>query len=256
MSLISWLRDGKRTNSGDRSRRTASSRQAVTRCRFTLETLEGRDVPTTLTVSTNLDSGDGSLRAEIDAAHAGDTIIFASSLVGQQINLQSELNIRTSLTIQGPGAGQLTIDGGGYSRVFEMAANTNVTVSGLTISGGGGEADPSNFDPALWDGTGGGILNFGTLTLSGCVLSNNSATTINRGGAIDNEGTLTLSACNVSGNSAREGGGIFNNQHARLAISNHSAVTNNTAGFGADLVNLGTLKISKDSTVGVIAGHH
>lgn len=252
MSLISWLLNGTRSHSGNRSRPTASSRQPARRCRLSVETLESRDVPTTLTVSTLLDSGVGSLRAEIAAAHAGDNINFAPDVVGQ-INLTSQLYINTSLTIQGPGAGQLAIDGGGYSRVFYIAANTNVTLSGLTISGGGGWADPSSFDRALWDGTGGGILNLGTLTLNNCTVSGSSAT--NRGGGIDNEGTLTLSACNVTGNSAGEGGGIFNNQHARLTISNHSVVTNNTSIFGADLCNLGVDKISKDSTVGVIAGH-
>jgi hypothetical protein len=51
--------------------------------RPTLEALEDRWVPSTLTVRNTLDSGAGSLRADIAAAHNDDTIVFAPSLDGQ-----------------------------------------------------------------------------------------------------------------------------------------------------------------------------
>src|SRR5262249_789991 len=150
-----------------------------------LEALEDRCVPSTLMVTNNLDSGPGSLRAEIADAHSGDTIVFDKTLNGQTITLDrlsGELQINKSLTIQGPGAGLLTISGGDApaagvhgSRVFEVdGATTAVTLRGLTISNGGGWADPSAFDRSSWDGYGGGILNFGTLTVSACTLSGNS----------------------------------------------------------------------------------
>ena len=104
---------------------------------------ERRDLLSTLTVMNNLDSGTGSLRADIAAAHAGDTIVFAPSLDGQTITLTSgELDIDKNLTIQGPGAGQLAVSGGNASRVFEVdGATTNVTLSGLTITQGNGVAN-------------------------------------------------------------------------------------------------------------------
>lgn len=244
MSFLSWL--GKRMSGWPQIRRTPA-RKPASRFRPQLETLEGRDVPSTLTVSTNLDSGAGSLRADIAAAHAGDTINFGPNVVGQ-INLTSQLYISTSLTIQGPGAGQLTIHGGGYSRVFEIAANINVTLSGLTISGGGGWADPSSFDRALWDGTGGGILNFGTLTLTaGCIVTGNSGY---EGGGIANFGTLTIDGSAITGNTAKMGGGIYNAKHASLTVTGGSTVLNNTATAG-DIYNLGQEHISKDSMVGI-----
>ena len=87
-----------------------------------LECLEDRWVPSTLTVLNNLDSGAGSLRADIAAAHSGDTIVFAPSLDGQTITLTSgELLINKNLTIAGPGAGELTVSGNDASRVFEVA---------------------------------------------------------------------------------------------------------------------------------------
>src|SRR5258708_34647655 len=109
--------------------------------RPTLEALEQRWVPSTVTVRNNLDSGAGSLRAEIAAAHNGDTIVFAPSLDGQTITLTSgELLIRKNLTIAGPGASELTVSGNNASRVFELSSQTKpqVTLSGLTISNGDG----------------------------------------------------------------------------------------------------------------------
>src|SRR5439155_26805129 len=77
--------------------------------RPTLEALEDRWVPSTLTVLNNLDSGAGSLRAEIAAAHNSDTIVFASRLNGQTITLTSgELYIRKNLTIATTRAGPQT----------------------------------------------------------------------------------------------------------------------------------------------------
>src|ERR1700687_2226424 len=63
-----------------------------------LECLEDRWVPSTLTVLNNLDSGAGSLRAEIAAAHNNDKIVFAPSLDGQTITLASELLIPQNVT--------------------------------------------------------------------------------------------------------------------------------------------------------------
>src|SRR3954471_14169170 len=74
------------------------------RFRPRFEGLEDRTVLSTLTVTNNLDSGAGSLRAAIKAAASGDTIVFAPSLVGQTIALTSgELAISKSLDIEGPG---------------------------------------------------------------------------------------------------------------------------------------------------------
>src|SRR6266852_4116490 len=114
-------------------RRARPAQRAFRPC---IESLEDRWVPSTLTVRNNLDSGAGSLRAEIAVAHNNDTIVFAPSLDGQTITLTSgELLIQHNLTIAGPGAGQLTVSGNHASRVFEVAATTrNVTLSGLTIS--------------------------------------------------------------------------------------------------------------------------
>jgi hypothetical protein len=190
----SWLRSGKRQGS-------APKRPAF---RPRLEALEDRCVPSALTVTNNLDSGKGSLRyqiAQAEKSNGKDTIVFAPSLDGQTITLTSgELYITNALTIQGPGANKLTISGNHSSRVFDVALNVKVALSGLTISNGNAVHD------------GGGIYNLGFLSVSGCVVSANQA---EYGGGIYNGNTMSVSSCVVSNNTASfGGGGIYNGVNA------------------------------------------
>jgi hypothetical protein len=242
--------------------RSTPARRPAPRFRPHLETLEGRDVPSTLTVTNTLDSGAGSLRAEVTAARSKDTIVFAPGLEGQTITLTSgQLDITQDLTVQGPGAGLLAVSGGNNSRVFEVdGATTKVALSGLTITQGNGVAAT---DP----GVGGGILNNGsTLTLSACVLPGNSA--LVAGGAIDNLGTLTVSGCTLSGNSTTfggSGGAICNEVLATVTI-NQSTLLGNSAndatlpdgtvflGSGGALCNVGTMTVSGCTLSGNSAG--
>jgi hypothetical protein len=239
MQLVSSLRQWL---SGQHPKRSTPARRPAPRFRPQFEVLEGRDVPSTLTVSNNLDSGAGSLRAEIAVANSNDTIVFAPRLQGQTITLTSgELDITKSLTIQGPGATHLTISGGGLSRVFNVTAS-NVTLSGLTIADG-------------YADLGAGVFNTGSLTLSNCVLDNNSA---QQGGAIyNNGGTMTVSGCTLKGNSAvvypglttGEGGGIYNN--GSLSLIGSTVASNSSGYLGGGIFNdvHGILSLSYSSIV-------
>jgi hypothetical protein len=275
------------------------------------EVLDARCLLSTLTVTSNLDSGgsvrrgagDGTLRGEIAAAQSGDTIVFAPSLDGQTIKLGSartnggvgvqwsQLEINKNLTIQGPGAGLLAINGGIIygSRVFQVDAGATVTISGLTIEGGHATtvySTNSANTPVFYDGCGGGILDLGTLSLYDCnVIANHTIPTAGTGtggigwkgggignlgrmtvsgcivtgnssyswaGGIYNDGTMTLSGSTVSGNTAASGGGLFNDAPGKLTILS-SVVQTNSAQDGADICSLGSLTISKDSRVGKIS---
>jgi hypothetical protein len=212
MFFSSWMR---KPNAKPRT-----SRRATASFRPQLEVLEGRDVPSTLTVTNNLDTGKGSLRYEIAQAEKSsgrDTIVFAPSLDGQTITLTSgELYITGALTIQGPGANKLTISGHNSSRVFDVALNVNVALSGLTISNGFAVHE------------GGGIFNLGYLSVSGCVVSANQA---DYGGGIYNGNTLSVSGCVVSDNTAAfGGGGIFNAVNAPELTVVNSYFSHNTSG--------------------------
>ena len=135
----------------------------------------------------------------VDGSAAGsgaDDIVFAVSgtirLGGTQLP-----PITGDLTIDGPGVGQLTIDGDDRSRLFEIAAGATVQIADLTMSdGNSGDED------------GGGILNHGTLAIVDSVLS--SSASRNNGGGIYNFGSLTITRSTLSDNSALNGGGINN----------------------------------------------
>ncbi len=159
-----------------------------------------------------------------------DPVIFATP---QTIAPAGVLNLNNStlgasIIIAGPTAA-LTIQGGGHgwnSSVFMVAANTTATLENLTISNG---STP---------GAGGGILNNGTLTVSNCSLSDNSAS---YGGGIYNSGMLWVSNTTLSGNSASYGGGIYNS--GMLWVSN-TTLSGNSASYGGGICNYGTVTVS------------
>src|SRR5438552_4057169 len=151
-------------------RRNRSKRPTGGRPSFVprLELLEGRDVPSTLTVLNNLDSGAGSLRYAIGHAHDGDTIRFDSSLNGRTITLSSdELAIKKSLDIEGPGASLLAVSGNDTFRVFDVVSEgLTVRIAGLTITHG----------RTVGNNGGAGVQNIGSaLTLTNDGLSSNVA---------------------------------------------------------------------------------
>jgi hypothetical protein len=190
-----------------------------------LEVLESRQVLSTLTVTSIVDSGAGSLRAEIAVAKNNDTIVFDPSLDNQTIKLTSgELYVNTPITISGPCAAQLTISGGNASRIFEVASNNQVMLSGLTISNGNAGSG----------GPGGGILNNGNLTVSHCTLTGNRTGT--EGGGIFSDGTLNVTESTFSGNSASGGGAIENNS-GKLSVTESTLSGNSASQEGGGIRN-------------------
>jgi hypothetical protein len=234
MWFPSWLRN--------RKRRGVTRKRPT--FRPTLEALEDRWVPSTLTVSGTADSGAGSLRAEIAAAHSGDTIKFAIPTTDPGYNpttgvftitlTSGELLIKQNLTIAGPTDRSVTVSGRGHSRVFEVAKQDTVTLSGLTISNGFVVSALAKSGYDTTNGDGAGILNHGMLTVSNCALSHNTASYGSAGsadgGGINNDGTLTVSNSILSYNAAGGGGGIYNERGGNLTVNNNCIVSYNSGG--------------------------
>lgn len=211
----------------------------------------------TFNVTSLADSGPGSLRQAIVDANASagaDVIAFAAT--GTIVLAGGELSIADDLTVQGPGAGRLAIDGNGSSRVLAISGTgTDVTISGLTIrngavtgANGGGIYVAAGNTLALVDstvsgnrtsGNGGGIAAAGALTLSGTTVSGNAAGPFG-GGIAGNVVVLTNST--ISGNTAAtRGGGVVFNTAATLT---NVTVSGNTAGAGGGLHALGAATLS------------
>src|SRR5215472_11552732 len=182
----------------------------------------------TCTVTTTADSGPGTLRDCL--ASAADTI-DATGVSGTIMLTSGELQVTHDVTINGPGAATLAVNGNATLRVFHIVAS-NVTISGLTITNGLGN-NANNTDG------GGGIFiesNAG-LTMSNSTLNNNSASGVGSGGGISSSGMLAINNSIITGNSSPvyDGGGISN--HGTVTISN-STISGNTSGrSGAGIYN-------------------
>ena len=236
-----------------------------------------------ITVTTTADSGAGSLRQAITDANstsANDEIVFASSLFtngASWITLGSgalptiaATTSAGSLTITGPGASSLIINGNNGNtnrnfRIFNVALGGNLSISGLTVSGA---------QTTDTYGEGGGIINYGTLNISNSIITGNSVsgsssygggiqndsssilnisnTTIsgnnsaNHAGGVNNKGTIIITNSTISNNTAANaGGGFVNNNNGTLSIFN-STISGNTAnnGSGGGIFNDTILNIS------------
>ena len=214
--------------------RRQKSRRAALRSRPWVSALESRALLSTLTVTNDNDSGSGSLRGALAAAVAGDSIQFAKSAFGTITLSSGPLEVQTGVKIKGPGAKKVTINGNNTFQDLLVAANVTASVSGLTITGGKGGTG--------FGYGGGGISNYGTLTVDGCTITSNAAGY--DGGGIQNDGTLTITNSVVSNNSSNVGGGILNNTGAILSISGSSISNNSAVSFGGGFENLGIATVT------------
>ncbi|MBD2694917.1 DUF4347 domain-containing protein, partial [Anabaena catenula] len=198
----------------------------------------------TITVTSNADSGAGSLRQAIANAAAGDTITFASSLANQTITLTSgQLTINKNLTIDGGAVTNLKISGNNASRVFAVTPNaiyqpSNVVFRNIIIANGRVNGTDES-------AAGGGIRTFdaSTILVENCQLNNNYAGY--GGGAIFSgfKGNTTVINSKFDGNigagvnTERGGGAIATKNGGSLTVKD-SEFTNNKGTTGGAINSL------------------
>jgi hypothetical protein len=153
----------------------------------------------TNTVSNTLDSGPGSLRYALANATNSETITFCPGFTGTIKLTSGQLTVSNGVTIVGPGANVLAVDGNGSNRVFYVASwpGGPVSISGLTITNGYSTNTAGGIDNE--QPVQGSIVPLVTLTVSNCVVTGN------RGGGIYNNGIngggmLEIYNCTLSGN--------------------------------------------------------
>jgi hypothetical protein len=113
------------------------------------------------------------------------------------LNLTTPLVAAATVVISGAGAGTTVIDANQIDGVMEIETGRIATLRGLTLRNG--KTPPLR--------SGGGIFNFGSLTLSECVIEGNR--TNDAGGGIANSGTLQVIRSTIRSNTATFGGGLF-----------------------------------------------
>ena len=186
------------------------------------------------------------LQPAIDAASPGSTLSISGTCLGT-------FTVSKNLTLKGAPAA-LDAQGGGTTLTVSSG---KVELIGLMITGGTGtDACP----PSGGCFQGGGILNFGTLTVTRSTISGNSAPLVGggiaNGGALQGSGTLKIIHSTVSGNTSAFGGGVFSASNSALTVTD-SAVSGNAApgGGGGGIESIGTtLNVTNSSISGNSGG--
>jgi CSLREA domain-containing protein len=253
-------------------------------------TITNDDCPTTFVVNSVADTDDanpGDGHCDIDSGTGGDQCTLRAAIqeanalascgainidlngVSGAINLLSVLPaIDHDVNLKGTGANVLTVQRNSASgfRIFNINPNRVVSILGLTIQNGA-------------DATGGGFYNNGgSLTVDGCEITGNSATSSGGGiysspmasgtatlvitnstlsnnssgvdgGGVDSDSALgtanlTLTNCTVSGNTTkRNGGGVSVVSSpatlTNVTITNNHADNDNSGGLGGGLAESG-----------------
>jgi len=225
----------------------------------------------TITVDTLADgsvAGQCTLRDAFDAANAdttvagcgagsgADDIVFDAGLSGT-LTLTSDLIEATSeISLAGPGPSDITISGSGAYRLFGVStAQGSLSVSGLTLDDG--------YASSIYGGAAAAAISGSALSLSNCVISNNSASSGSYGGAVlAGDATLTIDNCEFSNNrinpiaaldAGDERGPILSAGGAVLAIQSPEVTISNSSFYANEAFLGGAIAISNCLDADVIS---
>jgi hypothetical protein len=214
-------------------------------------------------VTSLADTGPGTLRDALASTPNFGTIDFQPGLTGTISLTSAGLLVTRNVTIQGPGAGVLTVSGSNLFTVFSIGVGLNVTMLDFTVANGSMVGAGGQPDQPGGQAFGAGITSFGNLSLYRMILANNHVTGGNggnsngvqgaaggdaQGAALFTSGNLNVFNSVFTGNSALGGtggpdfgtgtggvggqglgGAVYNTGTAHFT---NSLLTNNTATGG------------------------
>lgn len=157
------------------------------------------------------------------------------------------LDVPGGVSIVGSGPGAVTIKlAAGQGQVIQHHAPSGGpdVISGVTITGGIG-------------GIGGGILNYGGLTLDDVRITGNTS---DQGGGLDTEGSLTISDSTIDHNTGilngnpKPGGGITTESNAGPVTIANTTIAENSAGTGGGIYLRGAAPVTLENVT--VADNH
>jgi len=197
-------------------------------------------------VTNGNDTGAGSLRAALgntDGFANCDTITFAPGVT--QVAVATYLTIARAVTLQGPGAGALTIrhSGAASSQGTVLSIQGGpVTIHGLTVADG--KANGGVFGAGLSIAAPVGQQPV-AVALDGVAVTNNATTAGAGGGIYASNATLTITSSTIAANSAsggsyprQGGGGLFIDDGfgpVSATLANTTVIGNTTGSVGGGI---------------------
>src|SRR5690349_8127885 len=201
------------------------------------------------------DGGPDTLRAAVSSAASGDTVDL-TQLTCATITLNSgQIEVHVDdLTIDGPGAGALAIDGNYNGRVFHHDGVGTLALSGLTITHGVANSADLNPDSsrAAYGGcilsdhgsNSTGVSFYGSVSLTDVMLVDCQAIAVPQGiayfvasgGGVHAQADLTVVRSTISGNRASSanfralGGGLYSH-YGTISLTDSNVVNNRVEAF-------------------------
>ena len=219
-------------------------------------------------VTSNADSGEGSLRDLIATANAGDTIVFTQDMT---VQLESFLFVDKDITIDA-GGHNVTLDGQDKTQIFyssgDVASPYEVTLNGLNLTNASSVETSLDLDGRTYatsGGFGGAIFAQNTnLTLNEVSISNSKATT--RGGAIYHQGgTVNINNSSFTNNNVSRhtasnslvyGGAVYSESEDSITIQNSTFTANSAYAYstaGHTLAHGGAVYLSPSGSTSTVS---
>ena len=179
----------------------------------------------------HLPGDSATIQGAIVMASSGDTILVAPGTYVETIDLLGK-----QLVIEGTGgAAVTTIDANGSGSTVSVHTGepAGTAIRGFTITGGSGQPVPipSPGDPVFLPGAGGVLVGSSAhLELTDCIITGNSVTDLyaHGGGVFLSGGTLVMSGCTISGNTAEDGAAIAMFGYPHMLTATNCTLTGNT----------------------------